>query len=263
MPHDPEAFADMVVMTVKAAMAPYLERMAAAEARLSVLGDVRDRVVAIETKSVMPLAPDPVVHELRDRVFAIETKAVPVVYRTDDVTPRVAVLEAGLSVLETKAAMSVPPPVDLSKIHERLTAIETTQAIPTAAEIMLNDVKARLSQLETKSVPDGVGSEMAALRERVAVLEVRPVAPGPAGEPGPAGKDGAAGLSWEGVHQDGRTYEKGHLVTWAGSSWHCNAPTTTKPGEGSKDWTLMVKRGRDGRDGKDAEMVPVVSVGSR
>jgi hypothetical protein len=85
--------------------------------------------------------------------------------------------------------------------------------------------------------------------------------PGPPGKDGLHGKDGTAGLSFEGVYQDGKSYEFGHLVTWAGSSWHCNEPTTTKPGDGSKAWTLMVKRGRDGKDGRDAVTVPVVSVG--
>jgi integrin beta 3 len=58
-----------------------------------------------------------------------------------------------------------------------------------------------------------------------------------------------------------KTYERGDGVTWAGSEWHCNETTTTKPGEGSKAWTLKVKRGRDGKDGRDAVSVPVVSVG--
>lgn len=38
-------------------------------------------------------------------------------------------------------------------------------------------------------------------------------------------------------------------VTWAGSLWHCNkTATTAKPGDGSPDWTLAVKKGRDGRE---------------
>ena len=82
------------------------------------------------------------------------------------------------------------------------------------------------------------------------------------GKDGVDGKDGTAGLSFEGVYQDGKSYALGHLVTWAGSSWHCNEPTTTKPGDGSKAWTLMVKRGRDGKDGVDAPgALPVVKVG--
>lgn len=264
MPHDPNVFADMVVTTVKAAMAPVLgdvkslqTQVAGWESRWNDLGALRERVAVVEAKSARE--PEPLVRTVDDGLAPV--------------LERVAAAEARLAVLgdlrdrvvtaETKAAMPLAPApgVDLSAIHERLTAIETTQAIPTAAEIMLNDVKARLAQLETKSVPDVVGPEMASLRERVAVLEVRPVTPGPIGEPGPPGKDGTAGLSFEGVYQEGQTYEKGHLVTWAGSSWHCNATTTTKPGDGSKDWQLMVKRGRDGRDGQDAPgAVPVVSV---
>jgi hypothetical protein len=45
-------------------------------------------------------------------------------------------------------------------------------------------------------------------------------------------------------------YEPGDTVTWAGSMWHCQQPTSDKPGEiGSKGWTLCVKKGRDGKDG--------------
>jgi hypothetical protein len=57
---------------------------------------------------------------------------------------------------------------------------------------------------------------------------------------------------YRGVWQDGRTYERGDSVTWAGSEWHCHVDATAaKPGDGSKVWTLKVKRGRDGRDGRD------------
>ena len=50
---------------------------------------------------------------------------------------------------------------------------------------------------------------------------------------------------YRGVFVEGDTYDKGDLVTWAGSLWHCNADTTDKPG--GDDWTLAVKKGRDGR----------------
>lgn len=92
------------------------------------------------------------------------------------------------------------------------------------------------------------------LRERVAVVEVRePVQgpPGPAGPPGADGKDGTPGLRYCGVWVDGKTYDVGDLATWGGSTWHCNGTETrSKPGEGVKDWTLMVKRGRDGKDAR-------------
>lgn len=65
---------------------------------------------------------------------------------------------------------------------------------------------------------------------------------------------------YRGVYTDGKTYDVGDTTTWGGSLWHCNEPTTTKPGEGSKAWTLTVKRGRDGKDGQDAPSLPVVKV---
>lgn len=55
-----------------------------------------------------------------------------------------------------------------------------------------------------------------------------------------------------GVYKDGQEYVKGDVVTWAGSQWHCEVEkTTAKPDDGSGDWKLVVKRGRDGKDGKD------------
>ena len=63
------------------------------------------------------------------------------------------------------------------------------------------------------------------------------------------------------VYVEGKTYDTADLVTWGGSTWLCRTATMTKPGDGSKAWTLIVKRGRDGRDGKDAEPVaPVVKL---
>ena len=127
-------------------------------------------------------------------------------------------------------------------------------------------------------------TEIGTMRERLAVLETRAPIPGP---PGPPGHDGSAGLGFDdlgvtqrddrsftitatrgdvvkeigtasfaldiyrGVWLEGHAYEPGDGVTWAGSEWHCHAATTTKPGDGSKAWTLKVKRGRDGKDGKD------------
>ena len=123
--------------------------------------------------------------------------------------------------------------------------------------------------------------EISATRERVAVLETRAPVPGPPGDPGEDGVgfddllveyDGERSFTFKCVRgavvkelgtfkmpipiyrqvwTDGRTYELGDSVTWAGSEWHCHTTTTTKPGDGSKAWTLKVKRGRDGKDGVD------------
>ena len=53
---------------------------------------------------------------------------------------------------------------------------------------------------------------------------------------------------YRGTYEEGRIYEPGDMVTWAGSVWHCDAPTTSKPDQSHDSWTLAVKRGRDGRD---------------
>ena len=50
-------------------------------------------------------------------------------------------------------------------------------------------------------------------------------------------------------------YEPGDVVTWSGSSWHCQQTTRLKPGlpESAEAWKLMVKRGADGKDLRDAD----------
>lgn len=275
---DPQAYADVVVLAIKSALAPVLERLAATEAQLKVLGDVRDRVVAVETKAALPVTERPAI----------------------DLTPvleRVAAAEARLAVLgdlrdrvvtvETKAAMPVAAEksVDLAPVLDRIVALE---------------VGLQMKFRETEPVLGTIADHakaIAAVSERVAVVEVRAQVPGPAGTDGQDGKDGADGLGFDdlvavqqddrsftikamrgdrvkdigtarfpvqiqrGVYVDGKSYEPGDMVTWAGSQWHCNEATNTKPGDGLKAWTLVVKRGRDGKDGRDAVTVPVVSIG--
>ncbi|PQZ30927.1 hypothetical protein CQZ93_13095 [Ochrobactrum vermis] len=52
-----------------------------------------------------------------------------------------------------------------------------------------------------------------------------------------------------GVFSEGKTYEPGDGVTWAGSFWIAQEATTDKP-DSAKGWRLAVKKGRDGKDGK-------------
>jgi hypothetical protein len=233
----PEAMADAVVVLVKNALGPVLERLAAAEARLAVLGDVRDRLVTVETKTSQPVIiptvePIPpldlspmleriaatetrlaVLGDLRDRLVVIETKtAQPVVAPTMepaapvDLSPvleRVAAAEARLEVLgdlrdrvvvvETKSAQPVhePSAVDLSPVLDRVSALE---------------VGMRMKFSETEPILAKVADltqEHAALRERVAVAEMRQLIQGPPGHdgrdgiPGRDGKDGLDGLGWD------------------------------------------------------------------
>lgn len=154
-----------------------------------------------------------------------------------------------LLMIETKAAaLQMPTPVDLAPVLVRQAelgvVLDALKAWRDGAEVA--DSRAR--------------EEFAGLRERLAVLESRPLVagpPGPAGKDGDAGKDGTPGLTYEGVYQDGQQYEKGQLVTWAGSMWHANESTKMKPGDGSKDWTMTVKRGRDGKDVSEPRMGPL------
>ena len=91
--------------------------------------------------------------------------------------------------------------------------------------------------------------DAAALTERVAVVEIKAMQPGPPGEPGAPGKDGVdgkAGLTYQGVFQDGKIYDVGDVTTWAGSTWHCNEPTESKPGEGTTA-TIRLPRVRPDR----------------
>jgi hypothetical protein len=114
--------------------------------------------------------------------------------------------------------------------------------------------------LAVKSAIAPLVAELAVLREKVLHLEARPAAvpgpPGPPGADGAAGKDGVdgkdgapgtPGLVYRGIHVLNKTYDVGDVVTLHGSAWHCNQRTTRRPGDGSTDWILMVKRGADAK----------------
>jgi hypothetical protein len=153
-----------------------------------------------------------------------------------------------------------------------MTDAELAAIVEGIAPVVRDYIKTALSDVATRvQVLDGqlaglvtATTEIGLMRERLAVLETRPPLPGPpgpAGQDGVPGKDGMPGLEYCGVFSDGQTYDRGQLVTYAGATWHCNESTPTKPGDGSKAWTLMVKRGRDGKDGKDGGPGPMGPTG--
>lgn len=49
---------------------------------------------------------------------------------------------------------------------------------------------------------------------------------------------------YRGVWKEG-DYEPGDMCTYDGSLWHCNVPTSARPG--GADWTLAAKHGRDAK----------------
>lgn len=271
-------------------LSPVLERVAAAEARLSILGDLRDRMVTVETKAAMPVVIPPTVEPAKPFDFS-------------PFLERIAAAEAALSTfgdlrdrvvtVETKAAQPVPE-ANLTNVHSQLSELDFQLKFKSA------EVAAVVTTLADHT------KEIGTLRERLAAAEARQPVAGPKGDPGEPGipgtngvngTNGADGLGWDdlavtqqpdersftfkssrgmqtkehgsftipaeiwrGVYLEGKSYDRGDCVTWGGSEWHANETTTTKPGDGSKAWTLKVKRGRDGKDGRDAMTVPVVAL---
>jgi hypothetical protein len=82
---------------------------------------------------------------------------------------------------------------------------------------------------DTKSPFEVIGQLIGKLAKRVEELEKRPT------------------VKYMGVHKPGGTYSEGSLVTRDGSIFHTNKTTTAMPGDGSQDWALAVKRGKDAR----------------
>lgn len=60
-------------------------------------------------------------------------------------------------------------------------------------------------------------------------------------------------MIYRGVYASTGEYERGDVVTFGGSTWHCNDNTADKPDGVNKAWTLVVKKGRDGKDGVAGE----------
>lgn len=298
---DTKALSLEVAGTFNRALTPLLERLAKLETGLAYLDGVRDRVTAVETKCcAMTVGPDASVESrlmaAMEKLSALEYA----LSRAESHESMIADLKARLSAAEATAAQYAELAATARDLIGRVAVVEAKSAAPSVAEPLLNGLTTRLQVLETRAIEDPAMKECAAMRERIAIVETRAAVPGPAGkdgQDGKPGKDGADGLGFEdmdvqfdgdrtitikaergtlrkswpivlpfqrqkGVYVEGKTYAEGDLVTWGGSQFHANAETTAKPGEGSKDWTLVVKRGRDGKDGKDAAgALPVVTVG--
>jgi len=334
-------------------LADVTARVISAEARLGVLGDLRDRVVAMETKAAMPVPEDPGLGELRERLMHVATLQERVAsLETKHPLDALTVLHERVAVVESKAAEVIAPSpeaVDLSPVLERLAAVDARMepldglrdrviALETRDRVITFDskavpdmtlVEARIAPLQERqksieeelaharpsiaAVQSGrlletIAKDLGPIKDRLAAVELKGLIQGP---PGPAGKDGKDGRDgrdgadgmtlddltveqerertavfrgksgggqvrelgrmsfpfqiYRDVWRAGNTYERGDCVTRDGSQWHCNVPSTTAtPGDGSKDWTLVVKKGRDGRDLRDAlppATLPVVRAG--
>jgi hypothetical protein len=96
--------------------------------------------------------------------------------------------------------------------------------------ITLEDVENLIEAL-ADSVKGYVDRGFETTTERLEALEARPT------------------MKYRGTYAADTDYEPGDVVTDAGSAWHCNKATRSRPSENSADfcWQLAVKRGRDGK----------------
>ena len=224
---DPDAMAEVVVTTITRALVPMQaevkalqERLVAWEARWSDLGALRERIAVVETKAAQAPAPP--------------APAVHAGPELADLTTALGQLRERTAVLETRAPIPGPPGANGEHgTHGR-------------------DGK------DGRDGRDGLGfGELAVEHDGERTFTIKAID----GERVKAlGTFALAYPIYRGVYVDAKTYDAADRVTWAGSEWHCNEPTRSKPGDGSKAWTLCVKRGRDGKDGQDAPSLPVVKV---
>lgn len=235
MPLDPEALADMVIQAIETALAPVVERLASAEARLSMLGDLRDRVVTVETKAARPDLGD-----VPDRVVKLEARAV---------GPTADVLTAAIGGLRDRVDSLEGLVKDAAALRERLAVLETRAPVPGPPGA---------DGVDGKDGVDGLGFDDLAVEfdgDRTIALKFA------RGETTKVWPIVLPFQKYQGVYQQGKAYEVGDTVTWASQLWHCHEATITPPGDGSKHWQLCVRKGRDGKDGRDGrDAVPVVSL---
>jgi hypothetical protein len=250
----PNEFADLVVMTVKNAIAPFSERVARVEseqARAAVtertLAELRDRMFAVENKA-HPQLPDiaalvaaavaPAMErlaagmarvdsfaaneknltELRDRLVTLETEH----RMPPPPDPAIGELRERFAVFETKAAQpAVPGVVEMrtDDTRDRVLALETKAAQPLALETVVSDLRGSFERIEKRLHEEA--SANTALRERIAVLETRAPVPGPAGKDGADGRDGMGVEDFIAEHDGERNitlkYARGERVKTAGT----------------------------------------------
>ena len=227
-------------------LAPVQERLATVETRLDGLAEahksidlVRDRLVAVETKAGSPFIPAVPDHDLRDRVVALEVK-VSAPNSTDASVSRLEV-----ATVELRQATDTIRK-DVAVISERVAVAEVRAFTPGPAGAPGRD---GINGSDGQSGTDGVGfDDLVVVQQDERSFAVKAMR-------GDHVKDiGTVTFPVEiyrGVWQAGRQYDKGDCVTFGGSEFHCNETTMAKPEDGTKAFTLKVKRGRDGKDGKD------------
>ena len=168
----PEVWADSVLVTLKAILAPLAARIAVLEARrVSVEdGTLRDRLVAIETKASLP----------SDDLAAVRLG--------------IAALERNLSDLRDRVVgLEHATPPGQAELATRMQAMEIAVELTRERAASL---EGRLLTASQASAVSDLQREWATVRERLSVLETR------APVPGPPGADGQDGLGFEDLSAD-------------------------------------------------------------
>ena len=238
-PEELDAVAAVIADAIRDALAPVLERLAGIDVRLedltgesAAVGPLRERLAVVEEKAKHPPAPL-------------------------DVTP---VLERLANELRGECAGLIGEVMkDVVALRIQAAGLEARAPVPgPAGEPGRDGAKGLDGKDGRNGTIDEMGFKCVPVTERSFQLYAGD------GEPVEGGLLTFPVDLYRGVFVEGKAYEHGDCVTWGGSMWHANEATTSKPGDGSKAWTLTVKRGQDGRDGKDAPgALPVVKVGGR
>jgi hypothetical protein len=261
---DGEAFGQQMVEIVRgyvdAELAPLIERNAALEARI------------VELEVQLPVAAPLTVDEVRAIVGEHGPEIV-------NLTERVAELESREPASPVKGEPGTPgePGKDGADVDMAEVAIRIEAAVKSAVEALP-------APKDGEPGKDGTGLADV-LRDAegnlvVVMTDGRTKSLGKIdGEPGKDGTDGTDGITptfidaefvgrtlrltfdggrtcefqmatpeYVGVFKEAEAYERGDMVTWAGSTWHCDEPKGLKPGAPDSGWTLAVKAGRPGKD---------------
>ena len=159
-------------------------------------------------------------------------------------------------------------------------AISLAGVVVTTVKKSIAPVLERLAAVDARlEAVNRIGERSISLEERLSALEARPPIAGPKGEPGERGEPGQGiediaidfdgnrsltflitrggiatkypvavpFLRYQGTYQFGYPYVIGDVITDKGNAWHCEAPTTLRPGT-TTAWRLMVRKGRDSRE---------------
>jgi hypothetical protein len=191
------------------------------QARLDALGDLTQRLAAIEAQRAIPGPPGPPGRDGTDADASVALTDIRA--RMESVDRRVHGMEAfgeRIAVLETRAPVPGPPGKD------------GRDGLAGADGLGFEDLDVTFDGDRTLALTFTRGDRQKAFPIPLPFLRHC------------------------GIYTDGVAYAPGDVVTWAGSAWHCREATTVRPGDGLKAWTLIVKRGRDGKDGKDGPRGP-------